>query len=230
VAATAEDRLMRRPALSAITGDVPQHTDIVTGTGRGAAREVTGSAYYAAAAQAQAAGSRDALSGLDARFSVSSPQRSAQLRARAAQQAQSAEEVGPAAAVSGLNSSPSITGSFAIRCDRVTGNAEFHFKSRSPADPSAAAARLRLTGEGRVEGTRVTGWSWSEQSNVTGTEGATAAERNPSERSGKPQAFSGARRFKTLAKHEDTKQLVTGLLGWSGKTAAKVTLSGGAQA
>jgi hypothetical protein len=65
---------------------------------------------------------------------------------------------------------------------------------------------------------------------VTGTEGSTAAERNPSERAGKPQAFSGARRFKTLAKHEETKNLVTGLLGWSGKTAAKVTLSGGAQA
>jgi hypothetical protein len=76
----------------------------------------------------------------------------------------------------------------------------------------------------------VTGASWSEQSNVTGTEGSIAAERNPSERSGKPQSFSGARRFKTLAKTEDSKQLVTGLLGWSGKTAAKVTLSGGAQA
>jgi hypothetical protein len=112
----------------------------------------------------------------------------------------------------------------------VTGNAEFHFKSRSATEADAAAARLRLTGEGRSQGTRVTGWSWSEQSNVTGTEGPTAAERNPTERSGKPKAFSGARQFKTLAKHEDPKQLVTGLLGWSGKTAAKVTLSGGAQA
>jgi hypothetical protein len=76
----------------------------------------------------------------------------------------------------------------------------------------------------------VTGWSWSEQPNVTGTEGAIAAERNPSERAGKAQAFSGARRFKTLARHGEARQLVTGLLGWSGKTAAKVTLSGGAQA
>jgi hypothetical protein len=65
---------------------------------------------------------------------------------------------------------------------------------------------------------------------VTGTEGTTAANRNPSERAGKPLTFSGARRFKTLAKHEESKQLVTGLLGWSGKTAAKVTLTGGAQA
>ena len=228
-AATAEDRLARRPSLSSITGDVPRHTDTVTGTGRGAAREVTGSAYYGGSPQAPA-DTPDAIAGLNARFSVSSPQRSAHLRARAAEVTPSAQGGGQAGAISDLPSSPPITGSFAIGRDRVTGNAEFHFKSRSATDPTAAAARLQLTGEGRAEGTRVTGWSWSEQSNVTGTDGSTAAERNPSERSGKPQAFSGAQRFKMLAKHEDTKQLVTGLLGWSGKTAARVTLSGGAQA
>jgi hypothetical protein len=228
VAGAAEERLTRRPALSAITGDVPQHTETVTGTGRGAAREVTGSAYYGGPARASDTG--DALSQLDARFSVSSPQRSAQLRARAAREAPSTSEPGRPAEVSVISTSPPITGSFALRTDRVTGNAEFHFRSRSATNPNAAAARLRLTGEGRAQGTRVTGWSWSEQSNVTGTEGPTAAERNPSERSGKPQGFSGARRFKTLAKNEDRRQLVTGLSGWSGKTAAAVTLSGGAQA
>jgi hypothetical protein len=227
VAGAAEERLTRRPAVSAVTGDVPQHSDTVTGMGRGAARQVTGSAYYGAEAPSSDAG--DALSALDSRFSISSPQRSAQLRARAAKETP-ASETGRAGAVSVIGTSPPITGSFAVRSDRVTGNAEFHFKSRSVSDPNAAAARLRLTGEGRDHGTRVTGGSWSEQSNVTGTEGSTAAERNPSERSGKPQSFSGARRFKTLAKTEDSKQLVTGLLGWSGKTAAKVTLSGGAQA
>jgi hypothetical protein len=226
-AATAEDRLPRRPALSSITGDVPQHSDSVTGTGRGAARDVTGSQYYSASPQALT-DSPDALAGLDGRFSVSSPQRSAHLRARE-RQTQLAKEAGEAGGVSGVSPAPAITGSFAIGRDRVTGNAEFLFKSRSSSDPKAVAARSRITGEGRAEGTRVSGWSWTDQSNVTGTEGSTT-ERNPSERAGKPQAFSGARRFKTLAKHEETKQLVTGLLGWSGKTAAKVTLSGGAQA
>ena len=227
-AAAAEERLTLRPSSSSITGDVPRHTDVVTGTGRGAARNVTGSPYYGQQVPVSAAS--DAISELDARFSVTSPQRSAQLRARAAQETPSAGEAESANAVSVISTSPQITGSFAIARDRVTGNAEFHFKSRSATDPNAAAARLRLTGEGRAQGTRVTGGAWSEQSNVTGTEGSIAAERNPSERSGKPQAFSGARRFKTLAKAEDSKQLVTGLLGWSGKTAAKVTLSGGAQA
>ncbi len=227
-AMTAEERLTRRPSSSSITGDVPRHTDAVTGMGRGAARNVTGSPYYGPQAAAPAAG--DAISELDARFSVSSPQRSAQLRARAEKEASSAPDAKSASAVSAISTSPPITGSFAIGRDRITGNTEFLFKSRSATDPNAAAARLRLTGEGRDQGTRVTGKAWSEQSNVTGTEGSIAAARNPSERSGKPQAFSGARRFKSLAKAEDSKQLVTGLLGWSGKTAAKVTLSGGAQA
>jgi hypothetical protein len=228
-AATVEDRLTRRPAVASVTGDVPHHSESITGTGRGAAREVTGSRYYAESPQAPSTELADPVAGLDARFSVSSPQRSAQLRARA-QKAQSTNGAGEAGGVAVLSSSPPITGSFAIGRDRVTGNVEFLFQSRSSSDPKATAARLRVTGEGRAAGTPVSGWSWSERSNVTGTEGSTAAERNPSERAGKPQAFSGARRFKALAKHEDTKQLVTGLLGWSGKTAAKVTLTGGAQA
>jgi len=229
-AAAAEDRLPRRGAISPITGDVPKHSDTVTGTGRGAARDVTGSPYFRVSTQANSAGSEDALAALDARFSVSSPQRSAQLRARAAREPQPATGDGQVGGASEPSNSPAVTGSFAIGRDRVTGNAEFHFRPRGATDTNTPSAHSRLTGEGRAQGTRVTGWSWSEQSNVTGTEGTIAAERNPSERAGKPQAFSGARRFKTLAKHEETKQLVTGLLGWSGKTAAKVTLSGGAQA
>jgi hypothetical protein len=229
-AAAAEDRLPRRAAVSPITGDVPEHSDTVTGTGRGAAREVTGSPYFRERTQALSAGPEDALAGLEARFSVCSPQRSAHLRARAAQESRPAAAGGQAGGDAESGRSTPITGSFAIARDRVTGNAEFQFRSRGAIDPNTVAAHLRLTGEGRAQGTRVTGWSWPEQSNVTGTEGAIAAERNPSERAGKAQAFSGARRFKTLAKHEETKQLVTGLLGWSGKTAAKVTLSGGAQA
>jgi hypothetical protein len=192
--------------------------------GRGATREITGSAYFRASPDEVATGSGDAVAALDARFSISSPQRKAQLRARAAQKSPAGG--GPEGA-SGL---PPITGSFAIASDRVTGNAEFLFRSRGSTDPNAAAAHDRLTGEGRAEGVRVTGAAWTEQSNVTGTDGSEAVERNPTERAGKPQAFSGAQQFKKLAKHEENKQRVTGLLGWSGKTAARVTLSGGAQA
>jgi len=228
IAAAAEERLPRRAAMSAVSGDVPGESSLVTGNARGAARDLTGTPYARRASETAGDASTthpaDSLAALDARFSVSSPQRRAQLRARA----DDTSTAGGSAAA-GTNRSALITGSFAIGDDRVTGNSEFHFRSRS-AETSAPAAHSRLTGEGRADGSLVTGVSWKEQSNVTGTEGRTAAERNPSERSGKAQAFSGARAFKSLAKNEESKQLVTGLLGWSGKTAAKVTLSGGAKA
>ena len=225
--AAAEQRLPRRAATAQVSGDVPRPSDRVTGIDRGAVRDVTGTPYFRAEATDAAADRMDALAGLDARFSVSSPQRRAQLQVRAAREAERSV-VGQGAGPSDV--SPTITGSFAIGRERVTGNTEFCFRSRSVAGPDNPPAHGRLTGEGRAQGARITGSSWSEQSNVTGTEGAIAVERNPSERAGEPQSFAGARRFKTLAKTPETRQLVTGLLGWSGKTAARVTLSGGAPA
>ena len=231
VAAAAEERLPRREVEANPHRRRHHREKNRRGSGRnerGAARDLTGTPYAREASQTAGDGSAthpaDSLAALDARFSVSSPQRRAQLRARADDTSAAAGST-----AGGAGRSAPITGSFAIGGDRVTGNAEFHFRSRS-AETSAPAAHSRLTGEGRADGSLVTGVSWTEQSNVTGTEGRTAAERNPSERSGKAQSFSGARAFKSLAKNEDSKQLVTGLLGWSGKTAAKVTLSGGAKA
>jgi hypothetical protein len=111
----------------------------------------------------------------------------------------------------------------------VTGNLEFRFQPRQAAKGDARAAHTRVSGEGSSKGSSITNSPWGEQANVTGTDGSSAAERNPSERGGKPHTFAGAVRFKSLAKQEEGKQLVTGLFGWSSKTGAKVTLSGGAQ-
>jgi hypothetical protein len=231
-AAAAEERLPRRAAVSPVTGNTPQHGDGVTGTGRGADREVTGSPYFRATTPATPDSAADPLVAIDARFSIASPQRRAQLRARSATPPGPSGAGTPAEGVAAPSNSPAVTGSFAIAPDRVTGNTEFHFRPRGGTDRSIPPAHARLTGEGRAEGVPVTGGAWAETATVTGTEGATAAERNPSERAGKPQAFAGTRQFKTMAKTKpDTaRQLVTGLAGWSGKTAAKVTLSGGAQA
>jgi hypothetical protein len=121
-----------------------------------------------------------------------------------------------------------VTGSFSIIPSKMTGNLEFH-SARAALDRDRGPAHSRLTGEGRTQGPAITGAAWYDRSRVTGTEAETAAERNPSRADGKPQAFSGTRRFKLLAKREDARQMVTGLVGWSGKTAARVTLSGGAQ-
>ena len=75
------------------------------------------------------------------------------------------------------------------------------------------------------------GDSWRDQSRVTGTEGHFARNRNPSERSGKPQVFANARVFKAEEKHEAHPNNVTGILTVraDGKArGARVTVSGGA--
>ena len=120
-----------------------------------------------------------------------------------------------------------ITGAFAVGAGKITGNVEFLFRPRQPAETDAK--RPRLTGEGRTEGRAITGDAWAADARVTGTEGAIAAERNPSERAGQPHAFANAALFKSKGQHEPARQIVTGMVGWTAKSAAKVTLSGGAQ-
>jgi hypothetical protein len=199
---------------SVVTGDTPLHSDAVTGTARGAARDITGTPYFRAEPATGALA--DPVAAIDSRFSVRSPQRSAQLRA-------------PAAAGDVPSASSRMTGSFAIGQDKVTGNLEFLFSPRQSRGADQKPAHQRITGEGRSDGKPVTGAPWSAHGLVTGTEGTTASERNPSERAGKPQSFAGAQRFKALAHKEERKQLVTGMFGGTSKSAAKVTLSGGSQ-
>jgi len=205
---------------SRVTGDSPGQYSGITGTayqGAPATGSTGGPVRAGGKDSADNSSSSDPLAVIDRQFSVRSPQRQAYLKRESGNEAQAPD------------SGERITGSFAVSLKRVTGNLEFGFKSRRGSDSDGKPARLALTGEGRSDGRSISGNSWTAQTNVTGTEGFTSSERNPSERQGKPQAFSGAQRFKTLAVKEDRKQLVTGMFGWSGKTAAKVTLSGGAQ-
>ncbi len=207
----AEGRLIRRPSTAAVTGDAPGPGGPVTGTSRGAARSITGTRYEVAISAA--APPAQPVAAIDAGFSVYSPQRAAHLRA----------VVSPESRPGGR-----ITGAFAQGQDKVTGNTEFLFRARQAPAQESEAARNRITGEGRP-GRGITGDAWSDHSIVTGVTGAFATERNPSERAGDPRPFAGARAFKSDASREEPKQLVTGMFGFSSKTSAKVTLSGGAQ-
>jgi len=211
-AQAAEARNVARPAGAPVTGDAPVNApDVVTGTERGAGRDITGTPYYRETPAAPVA--QDRLAAIAQRFTIRTPQREAQLRAdRGAVQAPSAAS--------------RITGTFALGQGKVTGNVEFAFRPRLPGDKPA---RLQVSGEGRTQGLPITGDAWREQPNVTGTEGYIAAERNPSQRAGKPHAFASAGLFKSRGRHEEPRQIVTGMVGWTAKSAATVTLSGGAQ-
>ena len=194
-----------------VTGDIPSNVKRVTGTQRGAERHITGTPYFRAHAEADM--KTNPIERVANGFTVRSPQLDAQLRADADASRQ------PSAA-------GRITGTFARGAGKITGNQEFHF---SPRPASDKGARTQLTGEGRAEGPAITGGAWGEQNNVTGTEGYIAAERNPSERAGSPQRFAGSSAFKGKGNHTAPTQHVTGMVGWSAKTAARVTLSGGSQ-
>jgi hypothetical protein len=205
--AQTEARVGPRAISAQVTGDTPRPDDAVTGIARGAARAITGTPYYRAGGDERTSLAQP-VAAQDDRFSVRSPQRTAHLNA---------------------GGDGRITGSFAGGDGKVTGNLEFVFRPRRSAEDDQAPARLQITGEGRTSGRAITGGAYDAHSSVTGTEGAIAAARNPSQRGSKPRPFAGASRFKALASHEEPKHLVTGMFGYSSDSAAKVTLSGGAQ-
>jgi hypothetical protein len=205
---------VRRNASGFVTGGIAREALGVTGAERGVARDITGTPYAVAADSARAMPS-DPVAAIAQRFSVNSPQRSAQLRSSNEDSARAGDE--------------RITGSFAAGHDKVTGNLEFSFRPRRSVDGEVRAARSFITGEGSTAGTAITGYGAGEHPKVTGAESSIATQRNPSERGSAPKPFAGAARFKALASHEEPKHLVTGMFGYSSDSGAKVTLSGGAQ-
>jgi hypothetical protein len=213
-AAAGKASSVRRNASGFVTGGIAREALGVTGAERGVARDITGTPYAVAADSARAMPS-DPVAAIAQRFSVNSPQRSAQLRSSNEDSARAGDE--------------RITGSFAAGHDKVTGNLEFSFRPRRSVDGEVRAARSFITGEGSTAGTAITGYGAGEHPKVTGAESSIATQRNPSERGSAPKPFAGAARFKALASHEEPKHLVTGMFGYSSDSGAKVTLSGGAQ-
>ena len=202
----------------AITGDVPLHDPMVSGTDRGADRNITGSAYFVADEVAGNDEGADMVVQSINGFSVSSPQRSSHLEARAA-------------APQPVNEDHSgITGTFAQGEGKITGNVEFAACGRNSRSGFGPAHRA-LTGEGAVKGKTISGSAWDENERVTGTEDYIANGRNPSRRGrSNSQDFAGTGKFKSKASRQEQTSAVTGAVGWTPKTGAAVTLSGGAAA
>jgi hypothetical protein len=211
-------RLEPRPKGVAVTGDLPMHSELVTGIERGYRNDISGSSYYGEMRPAEPAADDWARGP----FPVAQARRLAGSDP-AKKQTDSAP---PASSVPGR-----ITGAFAISAGKVTGNNEFLFRprrqNREGTQPSA------ITGEGRTDGRTVTGTAaaWTSHGLVTGTEGYIAAGRNPTEGGSASNAWAGTRRFKNLATpggpNENAR--VTGRVGGTPKDGVRVTVSGGAQ-
>ncbi|MEW5835428.1 MAG: CsoS2 family carboxysome shell protein [Pseudomonadota bacterium] len=132
-----------------------------------------------------------------------------------------------------------ITGPVNKARDLITGTPEFrHSEAAAAALPTDAAAApaadvaraaTRLTGEGGQSGARVSGDAWTNSGRVTGTEGASAQARNPSQR-GQPRGSAmNAARMREVERPQPAPSPVTGSAGSTSRGAA-VTVSGGARA
>jgi hypothetical protein len=198
---------------SHVSGDIPLNVERVSGTQRGSEHEITGTRYYVANPGKDVSSDLiERIKQINDSFSIRSPQRESQVRTGID-------------AVNAPTAESRITGTFSAGVGKITGNQEFHFNPRPKAEVSAD--KSRVTGEGRVEGRTITGSAWITKDNVTGTEGYIAAERNPSQRQGDLHAWAGARKFKAKATHPEPTHHVTGMVGWSPKASAPITVSGG---
>ncbi|TFH08133.1 MAG: hypothetical protein E4H07_08165 [Nitrosomonadales bacterium] len=198
-----------------ISGNLPLNVDQVSGTQRGSEQNITGTPYYRANPDKDFnTDVMERIQKINNSFSVNSLQREYQERAGTD-------------AINAPTAESRITGTFSAGEDKVTGNQEFRFKPRPKVE--TIADKSRITGEGRVEGKTITGSAWISKDNVTGTEGYIAAERNPSQRKGDSHAFAGARLFKDKGSRSDPTHHVTGMVGWSSKASAPITVSGGGQ-
>jgi hypothetical protein len=226
-----------------MSGIQPGIGGVMTGAERGACEDITGTPYVGPDQLLEACG---AASSNDAdfpqpledqpwqRFSIQSPARAAQSgKERRGGVTGSSTEVGGGR----------ITGPFAMAGDKITGTETFRFNqsprplSRGPIQPPTAAAAApaeadpqratsRVTGEGISAGLKITGDDWDRGERVTGTEGVSARNRNPS-RVGTVMPM----RSHDYKRNQDIPVPESRITGSSGNTSAGslITVSGGAR-
>lgn len=228
-----------------LTGIQPGPDAKLTGNARGECQTVSGSPYMGDVQQATACGRPPMATHYRARgpegmtqipgisgnamdapgnrqpgdFSVVSP-------ARSAQDSETRRITGSAFGGTGR-----ITGSLARAAGLVSGTPEFRYRDGAePAAPVVVAAAEpapdRITGEGRERS--VTGDAWDRSGRVTGTEGRSAASRNPTQRGESRGSVMNARVNREMEHPALAPGRVTGSSGNSTAGSA-VTLSGGAR-
>lgn len=227
-----------------MSGIQPGIGGVMTGAGRGACEDISGTPYVgpdqlSAACGIGAAAPVDFPQPLTTppwqEFSVQSPARVAQVE----------RETTGAVTGSTYEHGGRITGPFDMAAGKVTGTEQFRFdrrqrdQARGPLTPVAPAVESppgeskggerptsRITGEGLSGGLNITGDDWNRGKHVTGTEGPSARRRNPS-RSGSSSAMPAFQ----AKRNEALPEPVSKITGSSGNTLAGslITVSGGAR-
>jgi hypothetical protein len=232
--ALARGRVGRATPGLPLTGLQPGIGGKMTGDHRGACEAITGTPYVGQDQYGQSCGGLGAVPGnpdfpqsLDGTpwqgtFSVSTPARDAQRARRLSGITGTRYEQGH------------ITGPFGMGEGKITGTEEFRFgggEGAAPAapQPEATAPRSNVTGEGMDTGLKITGDDWGRNERVTGTEGRSAMQRNPTRRGAGMGPMAMVRRPADERKPaEAVPSRVTGSSGNTDK-GALITVSGGAR-
>jgi len=202
----------------------------MSGAEAGACQTVSGTPYLAAGEVRDVCGAQAALPGeadfpqtVGGAFSVVPP--------AASPEAGSMAEGGVTG--SGYEGEGPITGTFSMGQGKVTGTEKARFGSREAnvvtavAKPDASEVQSsRVTGEGIETGLNITGDDWDRGDRVTGTEGRSSVQRNPSRRGPVSAMPEVANKREPQVMRESAN--VTGGSGGSQGVAA-ITVSGGAR-
>jgi len=229
---------------SVMSGIQPGIGGVMTGAGRGACEDISGTPYVGPDQMAAACGIATPVpvdfpqplnSAPWQEFSVQSPSRVAQIE----------RETTGAVTGSTYEHGGRITGPFDMAAGKVTGTEQFRFDRRSrdqargpltALSPAVEAPgkevlagdqpKSRITGEGLTGGLTITGDDWNRGKHVTGTEGPSARRRNPT----RPGTGSAMPAFQSK-RNEALPEPVSRITGSSGNTIAGslITVSGGAR-
>lgn len=234
MAAQARMRPSGRTFGQPMTGQQPGIGGKLTGAHKGACDPISGTPYVGSDQAAQtcsnvaaAQGSPDFTQAADTpwgKFSVSAPIHAAQ-------------HDGSLSHITGSRyESGHITGSFEKAAGKLTGTEEARFdvgQTSQPAIPTFAQqidgrVKSRVTGEGMETGMKITGDDWDRGEHVTGTEGASATQRNMTLRGG---AMSAMQSRTDMVRPRNIPEPVSKVTGGSGNTdkGSLITYSGGAR-
>lgn len=219
-----------------MTGLQPGIEGKLTGAGKGACEEVSGTPYVGADQYAEAcpavaadANSPDFPQAMGetpwGRFSVTEPSGGAQQERHCSSITGSRYESGH------------ITGPFGLGSGKVTGTEDARFGDQKSASMFPAQAtttmidgrvKSRVTGEGMDTSQTITGDDWGRNEHVTGTEGASAIKRNPTLHTGHKIPAAA---MKNAKRNDALPEPVSKVTGGSGNTdkGSLITYSGGAR-
>lgn len=243
--AAAEERVATRrgAAGESTTGVGLNSENKVTGSARSSALRLSGTAYSddsqysvsGAVGMSQHPLTRGPA-GRSAAASAQAPVRAAPVQsnfsitppARVAQASQLNRVTGTATGAQGR-----ITGPINLAVGLVSGTPEFRYREEAitapaVATPAAPQQANRVTGEGREAGFAITGAAWRRDGSTTGTEGVSAARRNPTLRG---DVRGMAMQALASKANEHAQVPPSKVTGSSGNTSAgsTITYSGGAR-